>query len=175
VLRLELTTFALGLLQNTQHYHAAYNYHGSGFKSRSLPLAPLDMEPVCYIADLNGTTVLGYEEGNGGDLLPCPSALGAYPYTEAQITNATDEELKTMCNACYQSVCTFNNREDPRDCGNSWHSGVDVGEDGARGAQNPIQVRSDTCTSRFRFLKPSVHFGHHQICIILYTLRNLVA
>ena len=63
------------------------------------------MDPVCYVANVNGTIVLGYEEGNGNSLLPCPGGRRAYPFTESEIMNADEAQLEDMCSMCYQSVC----------------------------------------------------------------------
>lgn len=109
--------------QNTQHYNAAWNFHREGFKGDSLPRSNQDINPVCYIAKVNGQVVLGYEEGNGDALLPCPGNEHGFPFTEAEILDP-NADLVEMCSMCYQAVCT--GRSDPRACG----SGVEVGDDG---------------------------------------------
>mmetsp|Transcript_5891 Transcript_5891/g.11665 ORF Transcript_5891/g.11665 Transcript_5891/m.11665 type:complete len:488 (+) Transcript_5891:51-1514(+) len=112
--------------QNTQHYEEAWNIHGSGFLGDSLPRAPQDIDPVCYIVNSSsGVLALGYEEGNGDKLLPCPGHRRAAPFTEADLLSA-DADLEDMCNQCYHSVCTGSVRA--QDCGNSGTGGVDVGE-----------------------------------------------
>jgi hypothetical protein len=103
--------------QNTWHYESAWTLHRKGFKADSLPRAPQDMDPVCYVANVNGTIVLGYEEGNGNSLLPCPGGRRAYPFTESEIMNADEAQLEDMCSMCYQSVCTGNGKTDPQSCG----------------------------------------------------------
>mmetsp|Transcript_33178 Transcript_33178/g.51658 ORF Transcript_33178/g.51658 Transcript_33178/m.51658 type:complete len:439 (-) Transcript_33178:78-1394(-) len=128
--------------QNTQHYKAAYTLHGEGFKGDSLPRAPADINPVCYIVNASGTVSLGYEEGNGDKLLPCPGQRNAYPFTEEQILSANDEELVEMCTMCYQAVCTGNRRTDPRNCGESSSGGVDVGAGNGKVVDMMEQVNS---------------------------------
>mmetsp|Transcript_12992 Transcript_12992/g.20416 ORF Transcript_12992/g.20416 Transcript_12992/m.20416 type:complete len:441 (-) Transcript_12992:143-1465(-) len=128
--------------QNTQWYKSSYTLHGDGFKGDSLPRAPQDLDPVCYIANVSGTVVLGYEEGNGDKLLPCPGHRHAYPFTEEQILTANDAELVEMCTMCYQSVCTGNRRTDPRQCGESGTGGVDVGTGNGVVADMVEQVNS---------------------------------
>mmetsp|Transcript_5540 Transcript_5540/g.12990 ORF Transcript_5540/g.12990 Transcript_5540/m.12990 type:complete len:447 (-) Transcript_5540:197-1537(-) len=100
--------------QNTQHYHAAWNFDRKGFKADSLPRSNEDISPVCYIANVSGTVTLGYEEGNGNRLLPCPGNSRAYPFTEEEILDP-NADLEEMCSMCYTSVCSF--RTNPEDCG----------------------------------------------------------
>mmetsp|Transcript_24355 Transcript_24355/g.61378 ORF Transcript_24355/g.61378 Transcript_24355/m.61378 type:complete len:454 (-) Transcript_24355:118-1479(-) len=100
--------------QNTQHYHAAWNFDRAGFKADSLPRSNEDISPVCYIANVSGTVTLGYEEGNGNRLLPCPGNSRAYPFTEEEILDP-NADLAEMCSMCYTSVCSF--RTNPEDCG----------------------------------------------------------
>jgi len=123
--------------QNTLHYHSAWNYNigGFGFKGDTLPQAGIDIDPVCYVANISGTMSLGYEEGNGDKLLPCPGARGGYDFPEDMILNASDEKLKSMCNACYQSVCSRQYSRYPRSCGGSSQGGVDIEDDHVQGLQ----------------------------------------
>merc|ERR1719387_1189029 len=86
--------------QNTQHYEAAWNFHGKGLKGDSLPRAPQDIQPVCYLANVSGQVVMGYEEGNGGSLMPCPGSDGAYPFSEQELL-ADGADLEAMCDMCY--------------------------------------------------------------------------
>jgi len=131
--------------QNTQHYHAAWNFpeeggsslvHG-GFKGDSLPIAGKDIDPVCYmvkIPDANGEgqLALGYEEGEGDVLLPCPGARRAMPYTQEELNDALmhPEKLPELCEACYQAVCTGRGRTNPENCGErgSFSGGKQVGQ-----------------------------------------------
>mmetsp|Transcript_60954 Transcript_60954/g.125604 ORF Transcript_60954/g.125604 Transcript_60954/m.125604 type:complete len:462 (+) Transcript_60954:169-1554(+) len=112
--------------QNTQHYNAAWNLHGEGFLGDSLPRSPQDIHPVCYIANVSGTIVLGYEEGNGDVLMPCPGADTAVPFTEEMILNADEEELQDMCSQCYQAVCTGERSTIARSCGSTRDGGVQL-------------------------------------------------
>jgi len=126
--------------QNTQHYKAAWNFHGNGLKGDSLPMAAHDIEPVCYLARVNNTVVMGYEEGNGGDLLPCPGAKGAYPFTEKELLDAKDDsaKLEEMCDMCYQAVCSSARSIRAQSCGDDRHGGVDVGESNRRRRKSQV-------------------------------------
>eukprot|EP00961_Rhodomonas_salina_P053601 718984-Rhodomonas_salina.1 len=113
---------------NTQHYKQAWNLHGQGFLGNSLPRAPKDLDPVCLIASVDGRLVLGYEEGEGDKLLPCPGHRTGAPFTEEMILAAMNdtEALEDMCTQCYQSVCTGRGSVRARDCGSSGDGGVDL-------------------------------------------------
>ncbi|KAK3275510.1 hypothetical protein CYMTET_16363 [Cymbomonas tetramitiformis] len=113
--------------QNTQHYKVAWNYHQSGMKATSLPRPAEDIDPVCYVVNHEGNITLGYEEGNGDRLLPCPGARGGAPFTEQQILGASDAELQDFCTQCYQGVCTRQRSTNPRNCGGDREGGVEVG------------------------------------------------
>ena len=43
------------------------------------------MGPVCYVVNASGTVALGYEEGNGDKLLPCPGHRKGFPFTEDEV------------------------------------------------------------------------------------------
>mmetsp|Transcript_25198 Transcript_25198/g.79739 ORF Transcript_25198/g.79739 Transcript_25198/m.79739 type:complete len:441 (+) Transcript_25198:140-1462(+) len=119
---------------NTQHYEAAWNFDRAGFKAKTLPRANEDIDPVCYILNVNGTIALGYEEGNGDGATPCPSGVrGAFPFTEEEITTATPEQLAEMCSMCYSSVCSAAGSRDPKSCNT-----------GARGAQVAVGANAGT-------------------------------
>ena len=113
-------------MQNTLHYRQAWNYHDVGFKGDSLPLPGVDINPVCYVANISGRVVLGYEEGNGDVLMPCPGGRGGYDFSEESILNATDDKLKSMCESCYQGVCTRQRSTYPKSCGRRREGGVNV-------------------------------------------------
>jgi len=111
---------------NTQHYEASWTLHGHGFLGSSLPRAPQDIHPVCYIANVSGVVVLGYEEGNGDTMLPCPGADHAFPFTEAQILDE-NADLEDMCSQCYHTVCSGRKSRRPNTCGGHSNGGVEVG------------------------------------------------
>eukprot|EP00239_Pterosperma_sp_CCMP1384_P007646 CAMPEP_0197844646 /NCGR_PEP_ID=MMETSP1438-20131217/1641_1 /TAXON_ID=1461541 /ORGANISM="Pterosperma sp., Strain CCMP1384" /LENGTH=489 /DNA_ID=CAMNT_0043455569 /DNA_START=273 /DNA_END=1742 /DNA_ORIENTATION=- len=141
----DLPTNQQNNFQNTQHYKVSWNYQGTGLKARSLPRAPQDFNPVCYITtNEEGEMTLGYEEGNGDRLLPCPGANGGPPFSEEQLiaANQTGAEgqalLEDYCGACYQSVCSANNARRPRDCGGDRQGGVEVGQ--GKGDDNVVQM-----------------------------------
>ena len=114
--------------QNTQHYHGAWNFNKRfGVKADSLPQANVDIDPVCYVANISGRLSLGYEAGLGDSLQACPGSRGGYNFTEDAIKDASDAELKTMCAACYQAVCTSRGSHNPRWCGHRNDGGVDIG------------------------------------------------
>ena len=109
-------------------------------KADSLPLPYIDIDPVCYVANISGRLSLGYEEGNGAVLMPCPGGDGAYDFSEEVILNASPAQLKTMCATCYQSVCTNHRTTNPRYCGRDRDGGIDIG-DAAVVADGLQQVR----------------------------------
>mmetsp|Transcript_44257 Transcript_44257/g.90329 ORF Transcript_44257/g.90329 Transcript_44257/m.90329 type:complete len:568 (+) Transcript_44257:78-1781(+) len=113
---------------NTQHYKQAWNLHGKGFLGTSLPRAPKDLDPVCLVAYVEGRLVLGYEEGEGDKLLPCPGHDEGVPFTEEMIREGLNgtRDLEDMCTQCYQAVCTGDRSVRARDCGSSSDGGVDL-------------------------------------------------
>ena len=127
-------------LQNTLHYHKVRNFDNSGFKGDTLPQTGVDIDPVCcmYIANIPGLVALGYEEGNGDSLIPC---LGGSDYSEEQIINASEDELKSMCAALYQTVCTRQSSKYQKACGGAREGRVDVKRENVSGLQ---QVRQQT-------------------------------
>lgn len=116
---------------NTQHYKSAFNFHGYGLMAEALPMAPQYLNPVCYIVRANDTGVLslGYEEGDGSGLQPCPGHDGGIPWTEEQIMSAANdyEKLQDMCNQCYQAVCTNEGSSNPQECGQASDGELQVG------------------------------------------------
>mmetsp|Transcript_458 Transcript_458/g.803 ORF Transcript_458/g.803 Transcript_458/m.803 type:complete len:598 (-) Transcript_458:150-1943(-) len=126
---------------NTQHYNSAWNLHGKGMKGDSLPRAPQDLNPSCYIVNVSGTVALGYEEGNGDKLLPCPGARDGYPLTEEEILDP-NANLEELCQMCYQAVCTGNGGTNPQNCGGSNQGGVDVGAGNGQVADMIEQVNT---------------------------------
>ena len=125
---------------NTQLYKKAMQFSDDamGLRAGSLPIPGRDWDPVCYITTLmvenwegvaQNRTVLGYEETNGDRMLPCPGAREGLNFTEEQIKGATDGELQSMCEACYQSVCSGEGATDARNCGSGSDGGVDIGDD----------------------------------------------
>mmetsp|Transcript_16932 Transcript_16932/g.40925 ORF Transcript_16932/g.40925 Transcript_16932/m.40925 type:complete len:436 (+) Transcript_16932:106-1413(+) len=123
--------------QNTQHYKQAWNLHGKGFLGDSLPRAGKDLDPVCVVAKVEGRLVLGYEEGNGGDLLPCPGHDEGVPFTEEMIQEGLDgtRDLVDMCEQCYQAVCTGDRQVNPQNCGDNNDGAVDLEDDAIYEAQ----------------------------------------
>lgn len=112
--------------QNTLHYHQAWNFDNVGFKGDTLPIGGVDIDPVCYIANISGRVALGYEEGNGDVLMPCPGGRGGYDFSEESILNASDDKLKSMCEMCYQAVCSKQESTYPKACGRDREGGVNI-------------------------------------------------
>ena len=128
---------------NTVHYRKALKDSSDqmGMRAGSLPIPGKDFDPVCYVAELHGKIVLGFEEPEGDNILPCPGAREGLNFTEEQIVGATDEELQVMCEACFQSVCSGRGSRDATRCGGSAEGGVEVG-DGENDAHVEFQVSS---------------------------------
>jgi len=105
--------------QNTQHYHSAKSLHGSGYAGETLPGAPQDIEPTCYIAEIAGQKFLGYEEAAGDVLLPCPNTHGL-DYSDPNV------DLSQACYDCYKTRCEGKSNE--RWCGGLAEGGVKVGQ-----------------------------------------------
>lgn len=123
--------------QNTQHYKQAWNLHGQGFLGDSLPRPGKDLDPVCVVATVEGRLVLGYEEGNGGDLLPCPGHDEGVPFTEEMILEGLNgtRDLVDMCEQCYQAVCTGDGQRNPQNCGDDNDGAVDLEDEATYHAQ----------------------------------------
>eukprot|EP00961_Rhodomonas_salina_P220367 2979269-Rhodomonas_salina.1 len=97
----------------------------------------MDLQPVCVVANVSGHLVLGYEEGNGNDLLPCPGHDEGVPFTEEMILEGLDgkRDLVDMCNQCYWAVCTGDRQTNPRNCGDNNDGVVDLEDDAIYTAQ----------------------------------------
>mmetsp|Transcript_3280 Transcript_3280/g.5446 ORF Transcript_3280/g.5446 Transcript_3280/m.5446 type:complete len:443 (+) Transcript_3280:119-1447(+) len=156
---------------NTLYYNKAWftSEDGLGLRGGSLPIAGADRDwdPVCYVAELEldgvATTVLGYEEPNGNQMVPCGGSREGFPFTPSQIENATEEELQVMCEYCYRSVCSGSESQDPRQCGARRDGAVDIG-----GGNNEAHLTSQVSTAYHCHLTMAdegacdfVHYNQH--------------
>eukprot|EP00899_Mesostigma_viride_P025486 jgi/Mesvir1/6121/Mv00826-RA.1 len=104
--------------QNTQHYKKAWNFDKPrGFQGDAMPIAGTDLDATCYVVKKDGEWVLGYEEGGGDAIIPCKPCTGAFEFTSAMLMTATQAQLQSYCNMCYQASCTHAWTHSPKDCG----------------------------------------------------------